>query len=204
MRWFLVFTAGLSPFLYLIWLGFQDALGANPVETITHFTGGWTLRLLLIVLAITPARWLLGWTEPMRYRRMIGLYVFFYASLHLLTYVVLDLNFDWPELGEDIIKRPYITVGFTAWLLLVPLAATSTRKMMRRLGRRWSRLHRLVYVIGILAILHFVWLVKADLREPLIYGGILAFLLGYRAWRSVAGRQRKAPAGAGVAVRKPG
>lgn len=203
MRWLLVFTAGLSPFLYLIWLGFSDGLGANPVEAITHYTGDWTLRFLLLVLAITPARWILL-VEPMRYRRMIGLYAFFYATLHLMTYVVLDLNFDWPELGEDILKRPYMTVGFTAWLLLVPLAVTSTRKMMRRLGKRWGKLHRLVYLIAILGVLHFLWLVKADLREPLIYAGILAFLLGYRVWRSWSGKQAKVPARPGAAVRKAG
>ncbi|MEJ2142126.1 MAG: sulfoxide reductase heme-binding subunit YedZ [Gammaproteobacteria bacterium] len=159
---------------------FLDQLGANPFEELTRRSGEWTLRFLLIVLAITPLRKITKQNWLMAYRRMLGLYTFFYASFHLLTYLWFDQFFDWHEIYIDIVKRPFITVGMLAFVLLVPLAVTSTNKWMKRLGRRWKRLHQLVYLIGILAILHFIWLVKADLRTPLIYAVILAFLLGYR------------------------
>lgn len=181
-----VFLLALTPFALLVWDGFHDALSANPVEEVTHRTGGWALRFLLITLAVTPLRILSGWREVIRYRRMLGLFAFFYATLHVLTYVFLDLGLYWAQIAEDVVKRPYITVGFTAFVLLVPLAVTSTRGMMRRLGRNWQRLHRTVYVIGVLGVLHFLWLVKADLREPLIYAAILALLLGLRVWRRYA------------------
>ena len=171
----------------------SNVLGADPVAEIEHRLGLWALRLLLLTLAITPLRQLTGLTVLLRFRRMPGLYAFAYASLHLLAYVVLDLRGYWPLLLEDIAKRPYITVGFLAWLLLVPLAMTSTQGWMRRLGRRWVRLHRLVYAIAVLAVLHFWWLVKADLREPALYAAIAAVLLGWRAVR--AWRLRSAPAG---------
>lgn len=161
----------------------DGSIGADPVAAITHETGTWALRLLLACLAMTPMRRLTGSALPLRFRRLLGLWAFAYACLHLATFVVLDLGGYWPQLLEDIVKRPYITVGFAAWLLLVPLAATSTRGMMRRLGRRWGQLHRLVYVAGVLAVLHFLWLVKADLREPLLYAAILAVLLGLRLLR---------------------
>lgn len=177
-----VFFICLAPLIFGIWDGFADQLGANPIEEITHRTGDWTLRLLLITLAATPARRLLGWSWPLRVRRMLGLYTFFYACLHFLTYFVLDQFFDWDEIFKDIIKRPYITIGFGAFILLVPLAVTSTNKMMRRLGKRWGQLHQLVYVIGVFGVLHYLWLVKADYLQPLIHAAILLALLMVRAW----------------------
>ena len=161
-----------------------DALGADPVAELTHRTGDWALRFLLLSLAMTPLRRVLDQAWPIRFRRLLGLYAFAYACLHLTIYVVLDLNGYWAQILEDIVKRPFITVGFLAWLLLTPLAITSTRGWIKRLGRRWGQLHRAVYAVGILAVLHFFWLVKADLREPLIYAAILALLLGLRLyWR---------------------
>jgi sulfoxide reductase heme-binding subunit YedZ len=178
----ILFVVCLLPLALGIWDGFTDQLGANPIEEITHRTGDWTLRLLLLTLSATPARRLFGWSWPLRLRRMLGLYCFFYACLHFLTYLVLDQFFDWDEIVKDIIKRPYITVGFTAFVLLIPLAATSTNAMMRRLGRRWGQLHQLVYVIAVFGVLHYLWLVKADYLQPLIYATILLFLLLVRAW----------------------
>lgn len=191
-RWGLAKAAAhalaLLPLAMLVRAAWQDALGADPVAAITHATGDWALRLLLIGLAITPLRHLLGQAWPVRFRRLVGLYAFFYACLHLATYLVLDLAGYWPQFLDDISKRPYITVGLSAWLLLLPLALTSTRGWMRRLGRRWGQLHKLVYAAAVLAVLHFLWLVKADLREPLAYGAILAVLLGARflRWRRAA------------------
>ena len=184
----LVFIACLIPLVFGIWDGFTDQLGANPIEEITHRTGDWTLRLLFITLAATPTRRLFGWSWPLRVRRMLGLFTFFYASLHFLTYFVLDQFFDWDEILKDIIKRPYITIGFSAYLLLVPLAVTSTNAMMRRLGKRWGQLHQLVYVIAVFGILHYLWLVKADYLQPLIHAAILLALLLVRVWY-----QRQAP-----------
>jgi len=178
----LVFIACLLPLVFGIQAGFTDQLGANPIEEITHRTGDWTLRLLLITLAVTPARRLFGWGWPLRVRRMLGLFTFFYASLHLLTYFVLDQFFDWDEIFKDIIKRPYITIGFSAFVLLVPLAITSTNGMMRRLGKRWGQLHQLVYIIAVFGVLHYLWLVKADYLLPLIHAAILLTLLLVRAW----------------------
>lgn len=173
----------LLPLTRLAYGALYDRLGADPVAAITHATGDWALRFLLLSLAMTPLRRLSGQSWPIRFRRLLGLYAFFYASLHLTTYLVLDLGpAYWSQIFADIAKRPFITVGFTAWLLLLPLALTSTRGWIRRLGRRWGQLHRLVYVIGILAVLHFLWLVKSDLREPLIYAAILTLLLGLRLW----------------------
>ena len=171
-----------------------DSLGADPVAAITHATGDWALRLLLASLAMTPLRHWTGRPWPIRFRRLLGLYAFFYASLHFATYLVLDLGGYWAQVFDDIVKRPYITVGFSAWLLLLPLAITSTRGWIRRLGRRWGQLHKLVYLIGVLAVLHYLWLVKSDLREPLLYAAVLAVLLGSRAWR--AWRRRRAQPGA--------
>ncbi len=172
-----VFVTALLPLLWLLYRALWGDLGANPIEEIIHQTGLWGLRLLLITLALTPLRRLSGWGGWLRLRRMLGLFAFFYATLHLLSWVVLDQFFDWPMMGEEIVKHPYITVGLLAWLMLVPLAVTSTQGMMRRLGRRWKQLHSLVYLIAVLAVLHFVWLVKADVREPLIYLALLALLL---------------------------
>ena len=160
----------------------SDALGADPVAEIEHRLGIWALRFLLIALAVTPLRQLTGQTVLIRFRRMLGLYAFAYASLHLTAYLVLDLRGYWLQIFEEIVKRPYITVGFAAWLLLVPLAVTSTTGWIRRLGKRWAMLHRLVYAIAVLAVLHFWWLVKSDIREPALYAGILAVLLGWRLW----------------------
>jgi len=178
----LIFTTALLPLAWLGWRVWQDELGSNPVETLSHVTGDWTLRFLLLTLAITPLRRLSGWQWPLKVRRMLGLFAFFYACLHLSVYLIFDQFFDWAAILEDVAKRPYITVGFAAWVLLIPLAVTSTNGMMRRLGRRWQRLHRLVYLIGLLGVLHYLWLVKTDLREPLLYAGLLVFLLGYRLW----------------------
>lgn len=175
-----VFATCLVPAGLLLWDALVGGLGANPIEQITHRTGDWTLRLLLVTLAITPLRRLSGFTALVRLRRMLGLFAFFYASLHFLTWLVLDQFFDWQAIVADIAKRPYITVGFTAFVLLIPLAVTSTNAMMRRLGRNWTRLHRLVYLIGILGVIHYWWLVKADILEPAIYAAILAVLLASR------------------------
>lgn len=184
----LVHALCLAPLAVLAWQfadvyrSGSDALGADPVAEVEHRLGIWALRMLMLALAITPLRQLTGKTVLLQFRRMLGLYAFAYATLHLGAYLVLDLRGYWLQIFEEIIKRPYITVGFAAWLLLVPLAITSTRGWMRRLGRRWGQLHKLVYAIGVLAVLHFWWLVKSDIREPALYAGILAVLLGWRAW----------------------
>ena len=177
-----LFLACLIPFIALVVGAVNNTLGINPVETMTHETGEWTLRLLLVTLAITPLRRLSGKSWLIKLRRMLGLYTFFYACLHLITYIWLDQYFDWMEIIRDIPKRPFITVGFAAFVLLIPLAVTSNNKMMRRLKKNWVKLHKLVYVIAVLGVLHFLWLVKADTLEPLIYASILLILLGYRAY----------------------
>ncbi len=173
----IVFIFALMPFCYLLFLILTGGLSANPVEDITHFTGGWTLIMLLLTLAITPLRRITKWNRLIRYRRMLGLYVFFYALLHFLTYLVFDQFFDVQAIIADIVKRPYITVGFAAFVLLIPLAITSNRMMVQRLGSYWKKLHQLIYLIAILGVLHFLWLVKADITEPLIYGFVLLLLL---------------------------
>jgi sulfoxide reductase heme-binding subunit YedZ len=177
-----LFLLCLEPLLQLVWQGIYGSLGTNPVETITHATGDWTLRFLLITLSITPLRRLTGNNWLIRLRRMLGLFAFFYACLHFMTYIWFDQYFDWMAIAQDIPKRPFITVGFAAFVLLLPLALTSTNAMMRRLKKNWQRLHKLIYVIALLGVLHFLWLVKADILEPLIYGAVLVVLLGYRAW----------------------
>jgi len=173
----LLFLFCLLPAAWLLYGAITGHLGANPIEAVTRTLGDWALRFLLITLAITPLRRFSGWGWLLRYRRMLGLYAFFYATLHLLSYIVLDQFFYWPEIWADILKRPYITVGMVSFLLLVPLAVTSTSGWMRRLGRRWQQLHRLVYLCAIGGVLHYYMLVKADTREPLLYGIILATLL---------------------------
>lgn len=183
----LVFAASLLPLAWLLcgafgWLDFS--LGADPVKKLEHECGKWALNFLLITLAITPLRQLANLPHLPRLRRMLGLFAFFYALLHFAVYLSLDLEFNFRTLFTDIAKRPYITIGFVALLLLIPLAVTSTNRMMRRLGRRWQKLHRLVYVIAVLGVWHFYWQVKRDIREPLIYAGILAVLLVYRRARS--------------------
>jgi sulfoxide reductase heme-binding subunit YedZ len=182
----LLFLAALVPFGKLAWLGLHDGLGANPIEKITRATGYWTLALLMATLAATPLRALSGWSWPIRFRRMLGLFAFFYASLHFLTYLVVDQFFDWPAIVKDIAKRPYITVGFPAFLLLIPLAVTSTNKMVQRLGaKRWKQLHRLIYLIAFAGVVHFWWLVKKDIAEPVQFAAVLALLLGFRVVQAV-------------------
>ena len=183
IRWIkvAVFVTCLVPLGLLAWAAYTQNLGANPIEKITHATGDWTLRFLLITLSITPLRKLLGVPWLIKFRRMLGLFAFFYACLHFTTYIWLDKFFNLHEMLADVAKRKFITVGFTAFVLLIPLAATSTAGWIRRLGgKRWQALHRLVYFSAIAGVIHYVWLVKADIREPLEYGAILALLLGYR------------------------
>lgn len=180
----IVFITCLIPLVLLIGNAFTDNLGANPIEEITRRTGVWALRFLLITLAITPVRRLSNWGWLIRFRRMVGLFAFFYASLHLTSYAGLDQFFAMDEIIKDIIKRPFITVGFASFVLLIPLAITSTNKMIKRLGKRWQPLHRLIYVIAMGGVVHYLWLVKADLQKPLVYASLLAVLLGYRLWAS--------------------
>ena len=175
-----LFALCLLPLANIVFDGLTGGLEAEPVKDITHRTGWWTLSLLMATLAISPLRRLTGWNQLIKFRRMLGLFAFFYATLHLLIYFGLDQVFSFAYIGEDIAKRPYITVGFTAWLLLVPLALTSTKGWIRRLGKRWTKLHRLVYLCAALGVLHFYWLVKADTREPLLFAAILTVLLAFR------------------------
>jgi len=194
-KWFVpkaaVWIACLAPLLRLIWKGMHDDLGANPIEFITLSTGTWTLVLLLATLAISPLRQITGRPWLIRFRRLVGLFAFFYAVLHFTTYVWLDKFFDFSEMARDVLKRPFITAGFSAFLLLVPLAMTSTAGSIRRLGgRRWQSLHRLIYVSASAGVIHFWWKVKADTREPAIYAAILAVLLLYRV---VTRLQRRTP-----------
>jgi sulfoxide reductase heme-binding subunit YedZ len=177
---FWIFGVCLLPMLRLAVLAGNGGLGANPIEFITRSTGTWTLIGLLVTLSVTPARRLTGRADLIRYRRMLGLFAFFYACLHFAIYIWLDQFFDPAAIARDIVKRPFITAGFAAFVLLIPLAMTSTHAMMRRLGRNWQRLHRLVYAVALLGVVHYLWLVKKDLTEPLIYGGVLALLLAMR------------------------
>lgn len=178
----LVFLLCLIPLGLGVWDGVTGQLGANPIEAITHRTGDWTLRFVLISLAITPLRKILHKPALVRYRRMLGLFAFFYVCLHFLTYLVLDQFFDFHAIGKDILKRPYITIGFSAFLLLIPLAITSTNAMQRRLGKRWKQLHQLVYIAGLLGVLHYAWLVKVAYYRPLMYALIFIFLMSVRVW----------------------
>jgi len=175
-----VFIACLLPLIVLGWQLYAGLLGANPIDEVADSTGEWTLRFLLITLTATPLKRLFGRAWTIRIRRMLGLFAFFYVCLHLLTYLWLDQFFDWGEIWLDILDRPFITLGMLAFVLLLPLVITSNNFMMRRLGRNWKRLHRLAYVIPALGVLHFWWLVKADVLEPLVYGVVLAILLGSR------------------------
>ena len=177
----LLFIICLIPVAHLGWRFFDDDLGANPIEALTRALGTWGLNFLLITLAVTPLRKLTGAHWLLRLRRMLGLYAFFYALLHLIAYLWLDQFFDWKEIWTDILKRPFITVGMAAFLLMLPLAITSNAKAIRQLGgKRWQSLHRLVYVTAMLGVLHYVWLIKKDVTLPALYGTILAGLLGYR------------------------
>ncbi|WP_217390140.1 sulfite oxidase heme-binding subunit YedZ [Deefgea piscis] len=173
----LLFVVCLIPLARSLVLSLE---AVNPVEFFTRSTGTWALVALLLTLSITPLRQLTGYSRLIDYRRMLGLFTFFYALLHFMTYVWLDQFFDWSAIGQDILKRPFVTVGFAAFVLLIPLAVTSTKGWMRRLKRNWARLHRLVYAIAILGVVHYLWLVKADLTTPLIYAAVLAVLLGWR------------------------
>ncbi|MEM7195195.1 MAG: protein-methionine-sulfoxide reductase heme-binding subunit MsrQ [Pseudomonadota bacterium] len=186
-----LFVLALVPFAWLLFGLFNGSLGPNPVETLTHETGDWALRILLISLAITPLRRVFRLNRLIAYRRMLGLFAFFYAVLHFSIYLVFDHYFDLNTIIEDIIKRPYITVGFAAFLILIPLAATSWTALQSRMGKRWIRLHQTVYAAAILAVIHFLWLVKADITEPAIYGGVLALLLGVRVYYFYRRRSRK-------------
>ena len=180
-----LFLVCLAPLSWLGWRAWNENLTANPIEYITHFTGDWTIRFIVFTLAVTPVRKLLRLPDLIRFRRMIGLFAFFYASLHFLTWFVLDKFFDFHEILKDVAKRPFITAGFTAFVLLLPLAVTSTSGWIRRLGgRRWQRLHRLIYVTAIAAVVHYYWLVKSDIRLPVFYGALVALLFAYRivAW----------------------
>jgi sulfoxide reductase heme-binding subunit YedZ len=183
LRWIKagIFVAALLPLARLVAGAVLDKLGANPVEFITHSTGTWTLVFLCLTLCITPLRKLSGWNWLLRLRRMLGLFAFFYVLLHFTTYIWLDVFFDFHAVAKDILKRPFITVGFTAFVLMIPLALTSTNAMVRRLGaKRWLQLHRLVYCIAILGVVHYWWLVKRDITQPAIYALVVALLLGYR------------------------
>jgi len=199
-----IFMVSLVPFLRLFLLGFQGELGANPIEFITRSTGFWTLTFLCLTLAVTPLRRLTGWQLLIRLRRMLGLFAFFYATAHFTTYLWFDQWFSIEDIAKDIWKRPFITVGFAAFLLLIPLAVTSTNRMIKRLGRRWAVLHRLVYVIVLFGVVHFWWLKqdKNDLSVPSIFAGIVAVLLLFRVlypfWQRLA-KSRQAGAATGAA-----
>lgn len=171
----------LSPAAWLVWGAFHNGLGANPVEFITHKTGDWTLRLVLITLAITPLRKFLKQPQLVRFRRVLGLFAFFYGCLHFTTWFLLDKSLSFPEMWKDVVKRPFITVGFLAFVAMIPLAITSTAGWIRRLGgRNWQRLHKLIYLTGAAGVVHYYWLVKSDVRLPLMYGAIFVVLMALR------------------------
>lgn len=199
IRWVfkpLVHAACAAPLAVVAWWAFTGGLGANPIEALIRELGDWALRLLLVSLAVTPLRQMTGWNALIRFRRMLGLWAFAYVCLHLSAYIGLDHFFNWPVIWADIVKRIYITVGMAAVLMLIPLAVTSTKGWIRRLGKRWQPLHRLVYLAAIAGVLHFYLMVKADTREPLIYAAILAVLLGWRAVGAIRRRAaRRQPAG---------
>ena len=182
MKWIkaAVFVITLIPLMRLFWLGFYDDLTANPVEFVERSTGYWTLFILFLTLSLTPIRLITGRVWPLQLKRMLGLFMFFYACLHIATYIWLDFSFDWQAIAKDITKHPYVLVGFTAFLLTIPLAVTSNKMMLRLLREQWKKLHQLIYVIAILGVLHFWWLVKKDIREPLLFAAILILLLGIR------------------------
>jgi len=176
----LLFLIGLTPLGWIVYDGFNNNLTADPIEEILHRTGIWTLRILLITLAMTPLKIITGSVLFIRIRRQLGLFTFFYASLHLTVYVWLDLGLDWEHFFEDVIERPYLTVGMLAWIIMLPMAVTSNKIMIRKLGKKWKRLHQTIYLVIGLGCLHFIWLVKSDITEPLIYTGIGLSLLIFR------------------------
>lgn len=190
LKWVVVLLS-LAPFLALLTGAVRNTLGPDPADVLVIETGLWTLRFLLLSLAITPLRGVSGWTWVVPYRRTFGLFALYYACWHLVAYLLFFLQLRWSELYEDIIERPYITVGFTALLILVALGATSTKSMIRRLGRRWKKLHRLVYVANVLGLLHLTWILRTDLTEAVFYGSILLPLLAYRVYRFLAARRAK-------------
>jgi sulfoxide reductase heme-binding subunit YedZ len=215
----LVFLASLGPLAWLVWAALTGNLSANPLSDLTNETGVWTLRFVCITLAITPLRRVTGWNGAIKFRRMAGLFAFFYGTLHFLTYVIVDrfASLDFPNgivifawstarnlavsVWDDIYKRPFITVGFTALMTMVPLALTSTAGMIRRLGgRRWNRLHKLVYATGVLGVVHYWWLVKADVRRPITYGIIVGTLLAMRLYWASQRASTRAPAPRRVAA----
>ena len=191
----LVFLILLAPFLYGAWqvtlivLGELHELGIDPAKAIVLYTGEWAIRFIFAALAVSTIARVTGCKQILRYRRMVGLFAFFYVSLHLASYLGFLLGFRFDELFADVVKRPYMTVGFLAWAMLLPLAATSNRAMVRRLGRRWITLHRLVYPIAVLSVLHFLWQTRADVGEPILYGALLTGLLGERVYRAAAARR---------------
>lgn len=191
LKWGL-FVICLMPIVCLVYGLFTNGLGVNPIETLIRDSGTWALRFLLITLAVTPLRWLTGWNQLITFRRMLGLYAFFYAFIHMLLYLGLDQFFDVSEIIKDIIKRPFITVGFVSFVLLVPLAVTSTNKMMKRLGgKNWKRLHKMSYLIAVAGCLHFYMLARADKSEPLLYIAIISVLLLSRVYHSVTQQLRQ-------------
>lgn len=187
----IVFLAALLPLALLVLDALRGNLGANPIEKITHQTGLWTLVFLLVTLAITPLRRITGINWVIQYRRMLGLFAFFYGCLHLTTYVWLDQFFDLHAMLHDIYKRPFITAGFTGFLMMVPLALTSTQWSIRKLGKKWQTLHRLIYVSALAGVIHFIWLVKKDVQEPLIYAIILGTLMSIRVFYWAKNSRRK-------------
>jgi methionine sulfoxide reductase heme-binding subunit len=188
----LVFTLALGPFLYLLFRTLTGRLTANPVEDIELTTGIWTFRLLILTLAVTPLRRVTGWNQVIQYRRMLGLFVFFYGTLHFLTYLTFDQVFSLAGMLKDVAKRPFILMGFTAFVAMIPLAITSTKGWIRRLGRRWQTLHRLIYVTGVAASIHYLWKVKVAIGSPVYYAIVMGILLGFRMIWSLR-RARLAP-----------
>ena len=178
----LLFVICLVPIFLCVWDYLTDQLGSKPIEVLSQRTGDWTLRFLLITLAITPLRNVFGWSGLVRYRRMLGLYVFFYAVLHLLIYLIVDKSLNVSDVANDIVKRPYLAVGLLAFLLTIPLVLTSTGAMKRYLGKRWKPLHQLVYVIAALGVLHYLWMVKDDILQPVVYVSLFLMMYGYRSW----------------------
>jgi methionine sulfoxide reductase heme-binding subunit len=189
-----VFFLCLVPFAHLVWRSIHNDLGANPVETLQHATGDWTLRFLVFTLCITPFRKLFKLSDLIRFRRMLGLFAFFYVCLHFITYLGPDQQFDLAGMWKDVAKRPFITVGFTAFVLLIPMAITSTAGWIRRLGgKRWQMLHRSIYFAAVLGVIHYYWLVKSDVRKPLFYGSLVAILLLWRLGSWLIRRRSQSP-----------
>ncbi len=193
----MVFVFALLPFAVLVLRIFQNNLGPDPVQELSLETGEWTLRFLIIALAMTPLRRITNQIEFTRHRRMMGLFALFYATAHLLVWTVFVLEFRWFAIAEEILDRPYITVGFIAYLILLALGITSPKFMVRKLGKNWKRLHKLVYLAAILGVLHLLWILRLDIGPAVFYGALTAFLLGYRAWFSLRARRSRASAAQG-------